>query len=125
MVDDRQRAGRADRPALDALAGAVARLLISALGDGDALQPDIEAGAVHHREHAFDAAILLADQPADGAAIVAKGEDAGRAGMDAELVLEADGTDVVARAQAAVRVDEEFPHQEERDAPGAGRRVGE
>src|SRR6266567_6400800 len=98
MMDDRQRGLGADRPALDALASEVARLLIGAFGDGDALQPDIEPGAVHHREHAFDAAILLADQPADGAAIVAEGEDAGRAGMDAELVLEADGADVVAVA---------------------------
>ena len=99
MMDDRQRLGiccGAERPALDPDPGEVASVLIGTLGDRHALQPDIEAGRVHHREHVFEAAILLADTPADGPFILAVGEDASRRSVDAELVLQAQGTDVVA-----------------------------
>jgi hypothetical protein len=63
-----------------------------------ALQPDREARVVHHREHVLEAAILLADQVAGGAALVAVGHHAGRAGVDAELVLDRDAAQVVALA---------------------------
>ena len=111
--------------ALDAHAGEVARLLIGALGDGDALDPDIEPRAVHHREHALHAAVFLADEITDGAPVVAIGEDSGGARMDAELMLEAHAAHVVPLAEAAIGVHQEFRHQEERDALGAGRRVGQ
>ncbi len=117
--------GRGDRPALDALPGEVACLLIGALGDGDALEPDIEARIVHHREHALHAAVLLADEEADGAAIVAIGEHTGRARMDTELVLEADAAHVVALAELAIGIDQELWHEEERDAARARRRIGQ
>ncbi len=126
MDDGISAAGwRGDRLALDALPGEVARLLVGALGDGDALQPDIEPRIVHHREHALHAAVLLADEEADGAAIVAVGEHAGRAGMDAELMLEADAAHVVARPETAVGIDQELGHEEERDAARARRCVGQ
>ena len=115
--------GGAERPALHPGPGKVARLLIGALGDRHTLHPDKEARAVHHREHAFEAAIFLADAPADGALVLAIGEDAGRRGMDAELLLEAQGAEVVARPGAALGVGQEFRHQEQRDAAAAGRRV--
>src|SRR5258708_3717259 len=110
---------------VEAMAAKAAARLIGALGVATAWRPDIEGGDVHHRKHALYPAICFANKPADGAAIVAEGEDAGRAGMDAELVLEADGADVVTVAQAAIRIDEEFRHQEKRDAPGAGRCIGQ
>ena len=45
--------------------------------------------------------------------------------MDAELVLDRGAESVVAPAERPVRVNEEFRHQEERDAARAGRRVGQ
>ena len=44
--------------------------------------------------------------------------------MDAQLVLEARAEHVVAGAERAIVIDQEFRHQEQGDAPRAGRRVG-
>ena len=124
VLDDRARARRrADGVALPALPRVGERLLGGALGDGDALQRHGEAGLVHHREHAGHAAVFLADQVADRAALVAEHHGAGRRGMDAELVLDRVRAHVVARARRAVRVEQEFRHQEQRNALRAGRRI--
>ena len=104
-------------------AGIVARLLIGALGDRDALHPDQQPLAVHHREHAFETAIFLADAPADRAVTLAVGHDAGRRGVDAELFLDPQRPQIVALAGLAVAVGQEFRHQEQRDAAAARRRV--
>ncbi len=45
--------------------------------------------------------------------------------MDAELVLDAACVDVVERAERAVGIDEEFRNQKQRNAPRAGRRIGQ
>src|SRR5262249_40325994 len=58
-------------------------------------------------------AVLLADQVAYRTAVIAVREHRGGARVDAELVLDRDATDVVARAQSAVLVDEELRHNEE------------
>src|SRR5690242_14809289 len=105
----------ADHFALDAHLREVARLLVRALGDRHTLQAHVEAGVVHHGEHQFHAAIGLADEIADGTAAVAVGHDAGRAAVDAELVLEADGAEVVRLAEAAVGVHQPLRHDEERE----------
>ena len=86
--------------------------------------PTPKRACVHHHEHVLEAAVLLADEVADGAAVVAEREHRGRARVDAELVLERHAAHVVARAEAAVRVHEELRHDEQRDALGARRRVG-
>ena len=70
-------------------------------------------------------AVLLADEPARRAAVVAEDHGAGRRGVDAELVLDAAAAHVVARAQRAVGVDQKLRHQEQRDAARAGRRIGQ
>ena len=106
--------------ALDALAGIGHGLLHRPLGDRHALQADIEAGIVHHREHRRHALILFADQPAGRAAIVAIGHDAGRRGVNAELVLDRHAAEVVRRA-----ILHELGHEEQRYAARAGRRVGQ
>src|SRR5262249_49729411 len=106
--------------ALAALAGESDRILAGALGDRDALQRDREARAVHHREHAGEPTMFLADEPAARAAAVAIDHRAGWARMDAELVLEARATHIVAAA-----VGKYFRHQEQRDSPRALRRVGQ
>ena len=71
------------------------------------------------------AAVFLADQETGGAAIVAVDHGAGRRAMDAELVLDRMGAHVVARAERAVGIEQEFRHQEQRNAARAGRRVGQ
>ena len=110
--------------ALPALAGEFEGLLVGALGDGDALRPDREPRRVHHHEHGGEAAVLLADEPGLGALALAEDHDAGRRTVDAELVLDAGAAQVVARAEASVRLDQEFRGEEQRQAARAGRRAG-
>ncbi len=93
----------ADGAALAALLRVGQRLLIGAIGDPDAFEADAEPGLVHHREHAEHAAVFLADQVTDGAAMVAHGHGAGRRGVHAELVLDAARIDVVALPPASRR----------------------
>ena len=79
MLDDR-RSIRMPRPARGPACARAhrQRLLRRALGDADALQADREARMVHHREHAGEPAVLLADEVADRAAVVAVDHRAGR-----------------------------------------------
>ncbi len=125
--DDRRafRGFHAGDAALLALARIGERLLRGALGDADALQTDMQPGAVHHGEHAAMPRVFLADQVTDGAAIVAEDHGAGRRAVDAELVLDRMRANVVARAGRTVGVEQEFRHQEQRNAARAGRRVGQ
>ena len=126
MFDDRAHLGVAVGPAsLAPVARIGERLLQGAIGDADALHADGEPRAVHHHEHGGEAAIFLADQPADGAFVVAIDHHAGRRGVNAELVLDAGAAHVVARAERAVRFDQEFRHEEQRQAARAGRRAGQ
>ena len=118
-------AGRPPRRPWTRLAGVGQRLLVGALGDAEALMADGEARVVHHREHAAHALVLLADQQADRTVDVAIGHDAGRAGVDAQLVLERDAAQVVAPPGRAILVGQELGHDEQRDAPGAGGRAVE
>ena len=71
-------------------------LLVGALCKADALVSHAEAGGVHHDEHAGESAADLADQVA-GRTVV--GEHAGRAAVDAELVLDRHGRHGVACAE--------------------------
>jgi hypothetical protein len=102
--------------------GVAERLLVGALAEGDPAGRR-HAGFVHHDEHVLEAAVRLAEQVADGAALVAEGHDAGRAGVDAELVLDRHAVGVVALAERTVGIDQELRHQEQRDALHAGRGV--
>jgi hypothetical protein len=127
MRDDRDRLVRlhAGLAALLALMRILQRLLQCALGNRHALQADRQPRLVHHGEHAHHAGILFADQPACGAALVAIDHGAGGRGMNAELVLQRMHPHVVARAERAVGIHEEFRNEEQRDALGAGRRIGQ
>ncbi len=115
MLDDRhfRPTAHADVGTLDAIARIVARPLISALAGRNAFQADAETRRVHHDEHVFQATVLLADQIADRSAVVAEGHDRRRAGVDAEFVFDRHAIGVVARAQAAVVVDQELRHDEQ------------
>ena len=80
---------------------------------------------VHHREHAGEALVFLADEVADRTAVVAEAHHAGRTRVNAQLVLDGDRIDVVALADAAVGIDEILRHQEQRDSLDARGRLGQ
>ena len=104
------------RPPLPPLAREAECGLQRGVGLGEALHPDAEPGVVHHREHRRHALMRRADQPALGALVF---HHAGRAAVQAHLVLERQRPHRVLHAWAAVGVGQEFGHQEERDPPGA------
>ena len=117
--------------ALPPFVGVGERLLECGFRDAHALHADGKAGIVHHGEHAGEAAVFLANEPADSAfrqvfrEAVAVDHGAGRRGMDAELVLQPRTEDIVALAKAAVVPDQEFRHEKQRNAAGSRRRIGE
>ena len=125
MSDDRRRFRclHSGAAALPALARKAKRLLRGAFGDADALQTDRQPRPIHHGEHAGHAGILLADEVADGAALIAENHRAGRRAVDAELVLDRMRAHVVAGAERAVGIEQKFRHQEQRNAAGARRRI--
>eukprot|EP01022_Parablepharisma_sp_SALTPOND_P004193 TRINITY_DN118_c0_g1_i10.p1 TRINITY_DN118_c0_g1~~TRINITY_DN118_c0_g1_i10.p1 ORF type:complete len:1227 (-),score=392.65 TRINITY_DN118_c0_g1_i10:741-4421(-) len=125
LVDDRHRAGGARQVArLHAVAGIGHGLLISAFGDRQALNAHGEARRVHHDEHVFQATVFLADQGANGTAMVAELQHRGRAGLDTQLVLDGHALHVVACAQRTIGIDQELGHDEQRNALHALGRIG-
>ena len=60
-------------------------------------------------------AVLLTDEVADRTLVVAVGHHRGGAGVDSELVFERGAAEIVARAERAVRVDQVFGNDEQRD----------
>ena len=119
---DDQRVGRAagvfdacDIAALQAVTGIGGGVLIGHLGLGITLQPDPQPRLVHHGEHGAHALVQLAQQVAGGAVIV---HHAGGIAVDPHLFLDLADRYRVLRAKAAIGVDEEFRHDEQRNAPG-------
>ncbi len=113
-----------DRPALHALLRKGDGLLIGAFGDRDALHADGKPRRVHHDEHVLEAAVLLAHQVADRAAVIAELQHRGRTRLDTELVLDRHAMHIVARAQGTVVVHKELRHDEKRDPFHAFGRIG-
>jgi hypothetical protein len=70
-VNDRETAAILAR-ALQTVFGVLTGLLVSALGNRQALQADALAGVVHHGEHAGQAHVRLADQITDRAFRIAE-----------------------------------------------------
>ena len=99
--------------------------LVGALGDAHAFKADVQPRMVHHREHAGQPLVRLADQVADRAPAVAKAHRRRGAAVDAHLVLDGGAGQVVAFAQGAVVVDQVLRAQEQRDAFHAGRCIGQ
>ena len=120
-VGDLVRCLRADQGArLQAFAGVAEGALEGPFGDTQALQADLEARVVHHREHAGQALVRLAQQPAPGAVEV---HHAGGGALDPHLVLDGAAPQAVALAQGAIGIGDELRHQEQTDALHPGRRV--
>ena len=125
MLNDRHGAGAAlDGAALHPVLGVLGGLLIGPVGDRDTLQANHQAGIVHHDEHVLEALVLLADEIADGAFVIAIGHHAGGRTMNADLTFQRHRPEVVAAAEAAVRVDQEFRHQVQRQTFWARWAVG-
>ena len=111
-----------DRPALAPVLGIDEGVLVSSFGDAHALDADRQSRGVHHHEHMGQALVRLADQFGGGALI---GHDAGRRGVDAQLVLQPDGPERIARPQGPVLVQQIFGGEEQADALRSRRGIGQ
>src|SRR5216110_2163375 len=97
MLDDRNRACscREGGLALQARARPLGGALQGALPDRVALAPHRQSRAVHHDEHVLEPAAGLAHQIRQRTLLLTEGEHAGRARVDAELVLDREAAHVV------------------------------
>ena len=96
------------------------RILISHLHQPQRLVAHAQTGRVHHHKHAVHAFVGCANQGAHGAI---QNHLAGGAAFNAHFVFQAAAVDAIARAQAAVFVDQELGHDEQAHALDTGRRV--
>jgi hypothetical protein len=101
------------RAALQPFAGIGNGVLIGDFAHRLALQPDAEAGFVHHHEHCLQPGILGADQITGRLVVI---HHAGGIAVNAHLLLKRAAGDRVAIAQRAVFADHELRHDEQRDA---------
>ncbi len=88
------------------------RVLERGLGNPHPLRGDGKPGVVHHREHRGHALVWRADQPSRCAGEL---HHAGRAAVDAQLVLQADGPEAVSVPKPPGRIGDELRHHEEAD----------
>ena len=108
--------------ALHALGGVGAGVLVGAFGNGVSFNAHVEPRGFHHGEHIRQA---FACAPHQIARCAVKLHGAGGAGVDAELVFQAHRVHRIARAQAAVGVEQKFRHDKQRDALHARCRIGQ
>ncbi|CAB4935738.1 unannotated protein [freshwater metagenome] len=131
VLDDRHRgSGRVlarRRAALRPGAGVLQGVQVAGVAQRRRAQPDADPGLVHHVEHGGQAAVLAADQPADGTGGAAGGvhalaevEQGVRRPAVAHLVVQPRQHDVVALTQA-VPLGQELRDDEQRDALHPGR----
>ena len=120
VVDDRHRAVAARQAALAAFARILQRVLVSPFRDREPLHADADPRVIHHREHAGESLVRFTDEVSRRVVVL---HHAGRAAVDAELLLERQGAHAVAFAQRAVSLEQHLRHQEERDAAHPRRRV--
>ena len=100
-------------------------LLRRPFADLDPLIADIYARIVHHGEHRHQAAIFGTNQFADAFVIVAIAHDAGRRGVDAELVLYAHASQIIVGSERPVLLHMVLRHHEQRNTARTFRRVGQ
>ena len=109
-----------ERAALQTLFRVSRRVLIRDLRHREPLHADAEPRLIHHGEHRGQAAVLCADEIAGGVVVI---HHAGGIAVDAHLVLDRAAGHAILRAERSVRVDQNFRHDEERNALGAFRRA--
>ena len=98
---------------LAAVLGVGRGALVGGLAEPQALQADAQARAVHHREHAAQPLVRLADEVALRLLEV---HHAGGRAVDAHLLLDRAAGDAVGRPCRAVLLERPLRHQEEADA---------
>ncbi|MNP11072.1 hypothetical protein D3C76_1032460 [compost metagenome] len=81
-------------------------------GNAQALQSNLEARIVHHREHAGQALIRLTDQPTRGAVEI---HHTGGGTLDAHLVLQRPAAQGIARSGRSIGVEQPLGYQEQAD----------
>ena len=96
-----------------------------ALGDADALHADAEPRIVHHREHAGEAAVLLADRASRSRRPRRRTPSCRSARRACRACARGRRSAGRCAPRAAVRLEQELRHQEQRDAARAGRRIGQ
>ena len=96
------------------------RLLIGACAYCNPLNAHRKPGCVHHNEHIFQPGVFVANQKTR---CPFKFHHAGRAGPDAQLVLNALATNGVVRASCTVVTNQIFGHQKQADPLDAFGRV--
>src|SRR3984957_15715734 len=99
--------------ALDSLARIGQRGLVGALREADPFDAHRVARGVHHDEHVFQAAIFLADELRERAAVLTESQHASRTRVNAELVLDRQTMHVVACTEGAVGIDKKLWHQKQ------------
>ncbi len=78
------------------------RMLEAAFRHTDALHAHVESRRVHHNEHVAQALVFLPEQRAVAVAGFAERHRAGRAAVQAELLLQPDTLDIIRFADRAV-----------------------
>ena len=116
MVNDGAVAA-AKRPTLHPVGGEGYGFLASQLAQTDPFESDMQSGAVHHGEHIGQALVFFTNQIADSAfPIFAIGHGAGSAAVDAHLVFQRDGAQVITLAGSVVLVEQKLRRQEHGNA---------
>ena len=114
------RLGACRCPALQTLGGEIHRALIGHLAQPQPLQTDGKTLVVHHGEHRRQPLMRLADQHAFGTVEV---HHAGRAALDAHLVLDGATADRIRCRRLAIGIKQVLGDQKQRDAARARRRI--
>ncbi|MNH18517.1 hypothetical protein D3C79_782210 [compost metagenome] len=114
------RTGRG--PALQTVLGIARSILVGGLCTADALEANRQALVVHHGKHCRQPAVGFAYQVTGGFVEV---HHAGGRGLDAHLVFNGAAVRRIARAEAAIGIDQELRYQKQRNALGPGRGVGQ
>ena len=91
------------------------RILITGITEHGGAHADADARLVHHVEHVAQALVRLADQITDRPALLAEIEHGRSGATPAHLVQQPGQRHIVARAEAAVGVDQKLRHDEQRN----------
>ncbi|MNP22960.1 hypothetical protein D3C76_1156510 [compost metagenome] len=127
MLDDRH--GRSVRvlavrhATLRPLAGVLQGIQVAGVAKHHRAHADADPRFVHHLEHVAQAVVRLAHQIADALTVIAEVQRGGRGAAPAHLVEQPCQQHVVTLAKAAVIVDQELGHDEQRNALHPGRRI--
>ena len=108
-----RRFGTCDIAALKTVLGKSSSVLIGHNTLCIALQADTDARFVHHGEHCAHAFVFLTNQIAGRPVIV---HDAGGIAVDAHFLFQPAARQIIARAQAAIFIDQKLWHDEQRHA---------